>query len=1563
MRIIFLVCCLFSMPLHAAIVTFSESTLISTTDLSYDNNEIVIDNSTVTIDGEHSFLSLKIINGGVLTHSLGQSINITVVNGIEVDATSRIDASGKGLVGDSTTGIYTGGSHGGRGGDYSDYRSGLSYGSYQKPVTLGGGGRGNPGTVDARGGGAIKIVANELNLDGGIFADGSRNGSTYGGGAGGSIWLDIGVLRSTNGTAAIRANGANGHRYGGGGGGGRVAFYYQTLDGFSESSISASGGVRGLNGYKHGAPGTVYVKSSNTNDAPILTIKGHGSISTEMEVNEIIVDGLPEKDSDEILLLDGAALSFSQDHEFSQIEIKNNGVLTIAAAAGISNQGITLTADKITIDASSKIDVSGKGLVGDSTTGVYTGGSHGGRGGDYSDYRSGLSYGSYQEPVTLGGGGRGNPGTVDARGGGAIKIVANELNLDGGIFADGSRNGSTYGGGAGGSIWLDIGVLRSTSGTAAIRANGANGHRYGGGGGGGRVAFYYQTLDGFSESSISASGGVRGTNGYKYGAPGSVYIKQKLISVLARLYFNGIGDHSSRMNLENILGDGEVTAAHETLILDQATWLLEQNHEFFEIEIRNNSVLITNTANSSVAENIILKASHISIDETSRIDVSGKGLVGDSTAGIYTGGSHGGRGGNYSDYRSGLSYGSYQEPVTLGGGGRGNPGTVDARGGGAIKIVANELNLDGGIFADGSRNGSTYGGGAGGSIWLDIGVLRSTSGTAAIRANGANGHRYGGGGGGGRVAFYYQTLDGFSESSISASGGVRGLNGYKHGAPGTVYVKSSNTNDAPILTIKGHGSISTEMEVNEIIVDGLPEKDSDEILLLDGAALSFSQDHEFSQIEIKNNGVLTIAAAAGISNQGITLTADKITIDASSKIDVSGKGLVGDSTTGVYTGGSHGGRGGDYSDYRSGLSYGSYQEPVTLGGGGRGNPGTVDARGGGAIKIVANELNLDGGIFADGSRNGSTYGGGAGGSIWLDIGVLRSTSGTAAIRANGANGHRYGGGGGGGRVAFYYQTLDGFSESSISASGGVRGTNGYKYGAPGSVYIKQKLISVLARLYFNGIGDHSSRMNLENILGDGEVTAAHETLILDQATWLLEQNHEFFEIEIRNNSVLITNTANSSVAENIILKASHISIDETSRIDVSGKGLVGDSTAGIYTGGSHGGRGGNYSDYRSGLSYGSYQEPVTLGGGGRGNPGTVDARGGGAIKIVANELNLDGGIFADGSRNGSTYGGGAGGSIWLDIGVLRSTSGTAAIRANGANGHRYGGGGGGGRVAFYYQTLDGFSESSISASGGVRGTNGYKYGAPGSVYIKQKLISVLARLYFNGIGDHSSRMNLENILGDGEVTAAHETLILDQATWLLEQNHEFFEIEIRNNSVLITNTANSSVAENIILKASHISIDETSRIDVSGKGLVGDSTAGIYTGGSHGGRRGNYSDHRSDLSYGSYQEPVTLGGGGRGNPGTLDARGGGAIKIVANELNLDGGIFADGSRNGSTYGGGAGGSIWLDIGVLRSTNGTAAIRANGANGHRYGGGGGGGRVAFYYQTLDGFSESSISASG
>src|SRR5438105_2815967 len=55
--------------IQARAVTFTSDTLIRFNNSNYDGADIVITNCTVTIDGRHSFNSVRIQYGGILTHS------------------------------------------------------------------------------------------------------------------------------------------------------------------------------------------------------------------------------------------------------------------------------------------------------------------------------------------------------------------------------------------------------------------------------------------------------------------------------------------------------------------------------------------------------------------------------------------------------------------------------------------------------------------------------------------------------------------------------------------------------------------------------------------------------------------------------------------------------------------------------------------------------------------------------------------------------------------------------------------------------------------------------------------------------------------------------------------------------------------------------------------------------------------------------------------------------------------------------------------------------------------------------------------------------------------------------------------------------------------------------------------------------------------------------------------------------------------------------------------------------------------------------------------------------
>src|SRR5206468_1088977 len=136
-------------------------------------------------------------------------LNLSVAHQLYIDATSRIDVSGKGYLPGRTTGNTTvggakgrrgAGSYGGVGGAYgSDGSTGIVsatnpvYGDYADPDDWGSGGTNGLGTFNTSGGGLVKITAATLRLDGQLLADGVRT-DDGGGGSGGGVYVAVSTL-------------------------------------------------------------------------------------------------------------------------------------------------------------------------------------------------------------------------------------------------------------------------------------------------------------------------------------------------------------------------------------------------------------------------------------------------------------------------------------------------------------------------------------------------------------------------------------------------------------------------------------------------------------------------------------------------------------------------------------------------------------------------------------------------------------------------------------------------------------------------------------------------------------------------------------------------------------------------------------------------------------------------------------------------------------------------------------------------------------------------------------------------------------------------------------------------------------------------------------------------------------------------------------------------------------------------------------------------------------------------------------------------------------------------
>jgi hypothetical protein len=174
----------------------------------------------------------------------------------------------------------------------------------------------------------------------------------------------------------------------------------------------------------------------------------------------------------------------------------------------------------VNIDATSRIDLNGRGYPADSWSGpdfmqtLY--GCHGG-------IRSNLggtdcTYGRYERARFAGSAGT-QSGSGPARGGGFAEIHASSLVLDGTITANGDKGYWQTGGGAGGGIHVEVASL---SGAGSFQVRGEN--YYGGGNenaGGGRISVYYDTSNTFTGSYATGSN----NNGASAGA-GTAFVKR-----------------------------------------------------------------------------------------------------------------------------------------------------------------------------------------------------------------------------------------------------------------------------------------------------------------------------------------------------------------------------------------------------------------------------------------------------------------------------------------------------------------------------------------------------------------------------------------------------------------------------------------------------------------------------------------------------------------------------------------------------------------------------------------------------------------------------------------------------------------------------------------------------------------------------------------------------------------------------------------------------------------------------------------------------------------------------
>lgn len=536
-------------------------------DSTYDGLHLILQAGNHRIDGVHNFASLVMAAGAVLTHSPTldgndpTGMDLTVTGAFFLAENAEIDLDGLGYPQDTThpaLGLAAGHGHAGWG--QAELQG--AYGSVSDPYTVG----------SASGGGRLRIQADTLTVVGSIHADGVSYNGQYG--SGGSV--NLRATTALSGSGPVSANGFSGSRSAAlGGGGGRIAMV-------SNGAWDYSGTATSLGGVESGA-GTIYrydgaghldilgadvVETRNAtplNDLDVtpVEIRVEHARATEMGpllgTQFIITDGEGGFDPAQTvdlrgrlthtdarlsgdLTLDGDIVDPSSRYRGSLelVGTIRTGSLDVSSVNGHSQIGFvgtwiapSLTFAEIQIHAmddqpnqpmhfqvTGHLDLSyGVNLRANNGSGVdgnrY---SHGGYGyqahDDYSttqEVPGHAPYGSFYEPDT--------PGGV----GGVIRIEADQLTLEGNLYADGQNRFDR--GGSGGSVFIHVNQI---DGWGSIYAQGTAEQNVGNlvevGGSGGRIALIVDQPGGDQfNGQMRATGAAMYPWNEMYAAPGTVY--------------------------------------------------------------------------------------------------------------------------------------------------------------------------------------------------------------------------------------------------------------------------------------------------------------------------------------------------------------------------------------------------------------------------------------------------------------------------------------------------------------------------------------------------------------------------------------------------------------------------------------------------------------------------------------------------------------------------------------------------------------------------------------------------------------------------------------------------------------------------------------------------------------------------------------------------------------------------------------------------------------------------------------------------------------------------------
>jgi len=263
-------------PVQADTCSFTTDTTINDGDATCDGQNVVVNGCTLTVNGQHAFHSLQVVNNGTVTHSPAftngttSGLHLTIAQDVTIDATSRLDVAAKGHDRQDTACSGLSDYYGWSSGGAMVEKEGIPCTGGRRSVRLRH--RANRPRVRRR---QLQRRDSERRARGRCrSSDGKRNAlrtwstdsqrSRWG--VGGLCWRwrlrrqrlphrrDAGGRWHDNGQRWRRGDPA----YSGGGGGGRIAIYYDDAESFTGSFSACGGG-----GYERGGAGTIFLKKSS----------------------------------------------------------------------------------------------------------------------------------------------------------------------------------------------------------------------------------------------------------------------------------------------------------------------------------------------------------------------------------------------------------------------------------------------------------------------------------------------------------------------------------------------------------------------------------------------------------------------------------------------------------------------------------------------------------------------------------------------------------------------------------------------------------------------------------------------------------------------------------------------------------------------------------------------------------------------------------------------------------------------------------------------------------------------------------------------------------------------------------------------------------------------------------------------------------------------------------------------------------------------------------------------------------------------------------------------------